>query len=53
MLSQLVLHSSEGSYIPSLLILERMKNTIKHHSLDFIWEHSSQDLAKIRAIGYA
>jgi hypothetical protein len=52
-LGQLLSFPSIGGNKPSLLIFERIENTVKHHSFNLIWEHGGEYLAEIRAIRYS
>ena len=49
---QFVPPSSVEIHEPSLLIFERVENSVKHHSFDLVWEHSSENLPEICAVRY-
>jgi hypothetical protein len=50
---QFVPFSSVGIHEPSLLIFKRVENSVKHHSFDLVWEHSSENLPEICAVRYS
>ena len=52
-LGQYVPFSLVGRHEPSLLVFERIKNSVKHHSFNLVWKHSSEYLSEICAIGYS